>query len=88
MKNIVCAFIALFLFSVAAFAQTNKADIERRQKDPKTAEQAAKADVYIIKSKTSIDSVGKNQTTVPATEQNKLRKKSRQHKKNKKVSRL
>ena len=71
MKKIVLSFSALFLLSMTSFAQTNKENVDRRIKDPKTAEQAGKADVYILKKKT-IDSL--DHKTPPASDRKKARK--------------
>ena len=45
---------ALTLLSVTSFSQTVKENIDRQMKDPKTAENAAKADVYIQKKNDSL----------------------------------
>ena len=47
--HIPTVFIALSLFSAGAFAQTNVADSIQKANKAKAAEQAAKADVYIVK---------------------------------------
>lgn len=52
MKKITLSFSALIFLNLAGFAQTNKEGIDRKARDPKTAEQAGKADVYILKKQT------------------------------------
>lgn len=52
---------AMFL-SMISFSQTIKENIERQSKDPKTAENAAKADVYIMDNKKKIS----DSTSVPS----------------------
>lgn len=43
-----CLFITMSMFvSMVSFSQTIKENIEKLSKDPKTAENAGKADVYI-----------------------------------------
>ena len=59
-------FIAGLLFiSMASFSQTIKENIEKQAKDPKTAENAAKADVLLINKKAITDSTSVRQK--PAT---------------------
>ena len=77
MKKIAISFSALFFLSTASFAQTNKEGIDRRMKDPKTAEQAGKADVYILK-KNTIDSLDEKSA---ATNENKKGRKASRKKK-------
>ena len=61
MKNKAITLLSAFtLLSVTSFSQTVKENIDRQMKDPKTAENAAKADVYIQKKNDSI-SVQTNQ---------------------------
>ena len=50
-----CLFItAAMLISMITFSQTIKDNIEKLSKDPKTTENASKADVYIINNKKAI----------------------------------
>ena len=43
--------MAVMFISMISFSQTTKDKIEKLSKDPKTSENAAKADVYIINNK-------------------------------------
>ena len=54
---------ALILLSVTSFSQTVKENIDKQMKDPKTAENAAKADVYIQKK--NADSISMQKTNQP-----------------------
>ena len=56
-----------------SFAQTVNENIDKRAKDPKTAENAAKADVYILRNKTTIDSLEAVKPT-SSTERKKAKK--------------
>jgi hypothetical protein len=55
MKKKSCLFIVASIFiSMISFSQTIKENIEKQSKDPKTAENAAKADVFIPGNKKTI----------------------------------
>ena len=69
MKKIISSIAAVFLLCTIASAQVNQEEVQRRVKDPATTGQAAKADVYILKNKTTIDTL--NQTVVPQTTERK-----------------
>ena len=56
-QKIAFLFFASTLVATGCFAQAVNERIERQSRDPKTAENAAKADVYIMKQKTDLDSV-------------------------------
>lgn len=51
MKKVSFLLTAYILISMMSFAQETKQQIEKLSKDPKTAENAAKADVYVLKNK-------------------------------------
>ena len=62
MKNKAISLVSVFiLLSFASFSQTVKENIDKQMKDPKTAENAAKADVYIQKKNDSISTQKTNQ---------------------------
>lgn len=61
-KYIVVSFAAIFFSSFGAGAQTLPQKMEQVHKDPKTAERAAKADVYIIGHKVTDDSTAASKT--------------------------
>lgn len=61
-KYIVVSFAAIFFSSFGAGAQTLPQKMEHVHKDPKTAERAAKADVYIIGHKVTDDSTAASKT--------------------------
>ena len=63
---------ALILLSVTSFSQTVKENIDKQMKDPKTAENAAKADVYIQKKN---DSIAMQKTNQPVLSGKKNKKK-------------
>ena len=48
-KKVVTLLLAVTLLTTSLFSQTVKANIDKQIKDPKTAENSAKADVYIQK---------------------------------------
>ena len=75
-RKIVFLFLTLAFFFTGSFAQTVNENINKRAKDPQTAENAAKADVYIIRNKRTIDSLEAVNNTPPAE-----RKKGRKAKK-------
>jgi len=60
----------------ASFAQTIKENLEKRAKDPATAENAAKADVYILRNKISNDSTSARKLQPVMTDKKKNRKDS------------
>ncbi len=64
---------ALSLLSVTSFSQTVKENIDKQMKDPKTAENAAKADVYIQKK--NADSILRQQANQPVLSGKKSKKK-------------
>ena len=51
MKKVSLFITATMLISMTGFSQTVKQNIEKLSRDPKTAENAAKADVYITNKK-------------------------------------
>ena len=51
MKKFSVLVSTLLFISMVSFSQTTKENIERLSRDPQTIENAAKADVYIVKSK-------------------------------------
>ena len=64
--------------SMMTFSQTTKDNIEKLSKDPKTVENAAKADVYIVKSKKNIsDPTLKQASNPPSASKNTRKKKKR-----------
>ncbi|MBA2562681.1 MAG: hypothetical protein H0V14_07145 [Chitinophagaceae bacterium] len=63
---------ALTLLSVTSFSQTVKENIDKQMKDPKTAENAAKADVYIQKK--NADSILMQKTNQPVLSEKKNKK--------------
>ncbi len=64
---------AFAMLSFTSFSQTVKEKIDNQMKDPKTAENAAKADVYIQKK--NADSITMPQVSQPASSEKKNRKK-------------
>ena len=64
---------ALTLLSVTSFSQTVKENIDKQMKDPKTAENAAKADVYIQKK--NANSISMQKTNQPVSGKKNKRKK-------------
>jgi hypothetical protein len=55
--KIISILVAIIFFSVSVQAQTIREKIDQQAKDPKTKENAAKADVYIVNKKAITDSV-------------------------------
>lgn len=72
-KYIVVSFAAIFFSSFGAGAQTLPQKMEQVHNDPKTAERAAKADVYIIGHKVTDDSTA----AVSKTQKQAINKKKR-----------
>lgn len=58
--KIISILIAIMYFSSSAQAQTIREKIIQQSKDPKTKENAAKADVYIVNKKAVTDSIHDN----------------------------
>ena len=78
MKKKFCLFITTSMFiSMISFSQTIKENIEKQSKDPKTVENAAKADVYIVSDKKKISNTPSEES---ATNQNRTAKNSRKKK--------
>ncbi len=74
MKNKAITLLSAFtLLSFTSFSQTVKENIDKQMKDPKTAENAAKADVYIQKKNDSI-SMQKTKQPVLSGKKNKKKK--------------
>lgn len=74
--------MASLFIAGSSFGQKAPEGIDQRVKDPKTAENAAKADVYIIRNNKNIDSLQQN-TAAPA-ERKKTKKEKRGCRKKKK----
>ena len=81
MKKSFALITGLIFIATASFSQTIKENIQKQAKDPKTAENAAKADVIIINKKTVTDSTAvkqqaatSNQTKSTAKRKKKCRK--------------
>lgn len=72
-QKIIFLFLTCVFLSTSGSAQTINENIDKRIKDPKTAENAAKADVYIIRKNSTVDSVQKNNAS-PQTERKKIKK--------------
>ena len=78
MKKFSFLITAAMSISMMAFSQTTRDNIEKLSKDPKTAENAAKADVYIVKSKKIIsDTTSKEASNPPSASKNTRKKKKR-----------
>ncbi len=74
MKNKAIILLSAFaMLSVTSFSQTVKENIDKQMKDPMTAENAAKADVYI--QKRNADSISMTQVNQPALSKKKNKKK-------------
>lgn len=67
--------IAVMCISMISFSQTTKDHIEQLAKDPKTTENAAKADVYITKNKEIIGDTTSKRLTNPRSVPKTIRKK-------------
>ena len=77
MKKVSFLLTALILVSMMSFSQETKRHIEKLSKDPKTAENAAKADVYVLKDKRVIgDSIKPQACKSKLSRKKKLRPKS------------
>ena len=73
-----CLSITISMFiSMISFSQTIKENIEKQSKDPKTIENAAKADVYIVSDKKKI---GNTPSALSSTNQSVIAKKTRKKK--------
>ena len=77
-KIFIMALAALLMAGSAAEAQSIERNIEKLAKDPKTAENAAKADVYILGHKISNDS-SEQQKSELATKAKKKNRKCKKH---------
>jgi len=69
--------MALIIMGTAANAQTIEKNLDKLAKDPKTAERAARADVYIVGKSISNDSAvqQKNEPAVKSKKQRKCKHK-------------
>jgi hypothetical protein len=77
MKKFASLMTFSILISMMSFSQTTKQHIEKLSKDSKTAERAAKADVYILKNKKVISDTATQQVCDPKTsKKRKFRRKS------------
>jgi hypothetical protein len=56
MKKLILLVVATGIISFNSFSQTVQQKIDKKVKDPKTAENAARADVFISKNKSIFDS--------------------------------
>lgn len=68
---------SLLFLSLNSSAQSAKENIDKKAKDPKTAENAAKADAYIIRNKKSIEILNDTSAKTEATDRKKSRKNCR-----------
>jgi len=68
MKKFSVLVSTLLFISMVSFSQTTKENIERLARDPKTTENAAKADVYIVANKKIIgDDSSKKRSNRPSS---------------------
>ena len=77
MKKISVVISGFLLVSMTMFSQTTKDNIEKLSKDPKTTENAAKADVYIMKNKRIISDTTTRHPSDPAITKTTRKKKKR-----------
>jgi hypothetical protein len=78
MKKLSMMMAASMLISMISLSQTTKDNIEKLSKDPKTAENAAKADVYILNNRKLIcDTIAKQPSNPPASKHIKKKKQRR-----------
>ena len=78
MKKFSLLLTASMFVSMISFSQTIKQNIEKLSKDPKTAENAGKADVYILGSKKiSNDTAKQVSNTEPTTKTSRKKKQRR-----------
>ncbi|HKH61040.1 MAG TPA: hypothetical protein VKA49_09425 [Flavitalea sp.] len=72
--------MAALTFSIMSFSQTIKGNIEKLAKDPKTSENAAKADVYILENRKVVSDT----SVTPTVRSNAIIKTSRKKKQSRK----
>lgn len=77
MKKLALLMTASIFISMTSFSQATKENIKKLSKDPKTVENAAKADVYILKNKKVISDTATQQECDPKpSKKRKFRRKS------------
>ena len=65
MKKTFAFILATCIISLTSFAQNAKDKIERQARDPKTSENAAKADQYVVDKKKIYDSTSNKRSGSP-----------------------
>ena len=78
MKKCSLILTASMFISMISFSQTIKENIEKHSKDPKTEENAVKADVYIVGNKKTISDTTTLQPTNNANRHTKISRKKKQ----------
>lgn len=74
-KKIVTLLFLLTFISMTSFGQSVREQIDKAAKDPKTAENAAKADVWLHRYNIGADSIQTAKTAQPLSTINKQKKK-------------
>ena len=72
---------AICLLSFSSFSQSIQQNIEKQARDPKTAENAAKADVYIQDKKIIKDDIVNDQSAVTTIDKKKKKKNCKKNRK-------
>jgi hypothetical protein len=75
MKKFTILMIVFAIASITTFSQTVQEKLDKQHNDPKTRENAARADVYVSKNKSIFDS-----TTIKANENTKVVKAAKKKK--------
>ena len=78
MKKCSLIFTASMFISMISFSQTIKENIKKLSKDPKTVENAGKADVYIVGNKKTISDTTTLQPTNNVNRNTKISRKKKQ----------